>query len=178
MEPVYTGGLLILGAVVWVVCAVYAYQGARKFGRRPAVWGALGIVFGPIALMVLYILPKQHDSGSGGSRVERLGVEPQDHAGRPLRGAQAQVGERPAAVRRPASAGGRRQARIEAVVSAWTGTGRAKLNVAPWPSSESTQIRPPWCSTISRQIGRPSPVPRGLSVRVSPAWPNCSKTFS
>ena len=67
MEPIYTGGLLILGAVVWVVCAVYAYQGARKFGRRPAVWGALGIVFGPIALMVLYILPKQHGGGSDGS---------------------------------------------------------------------------------------------------------------
>ena len=66
MEPVYFGGALILGAVVWVVCAVYAYQGARKFGRRPAVWGALGIVFGPIALMILYILPKQH-GGSGGS---------------------------------------------------------------------------------------------------------------
>jgi uncharacterized membrane protein YgcG len=67
MEPVYFGGALILGAVVWVVCAIYAYQGARKFGRRPAVWGALGIVFGPIALMILYILPKQHGSGSGGS---------------------------------------------------------------------------------------------------------------
>jgi len=67
MEPVYFGGALILGAVVWVVCAVYAYQGARKFGRRPAVWGALGIVFGPIALMILYILPKQHGSGSSGS---------------------------------------------------------------------------------------------------------------
>ena len=39
-------------------------------------------------------------------------------------------------------------------------------------------MRPPWCSTISRQIGNPSPVPRGLSVSVSPAWPNCSKTFS
>jgi hypothetical protein len=67
MEPIYTGGLLILGAVVWVVCAVYAYRGAPKFGRRAGVWGALGIVFGPIALMVLYILPKKHGSGSGSS---------------------------------------------------------------------------------------------------------------
>ena len=67
MEPVYFGGALILGAVVWVVCAVYAYQGARKFGRRPAVWGALGIVFGPIALMILYILPKHEPAAGHGS---------------------------------------------------------------------------------------------------------------
>ena len=58
MEPIYATDLLILGAVVWVVCAVYAYRGAPKFGRRANVWGALGIVFGPIALMVLYVLPK------------------------------------------------------------------------------------------------------------------------
>jgi multisubunit Na+/H+ antiporter MnhB subunit len=64
MEPIYTGGLLITGAVVWVVCAIYAYRGAPKFGRRAAVWGALGIVFGPIALMILYILPKQGKSSS------------------------------------------------------------------------------------------------------------------
>jgi hypothetical protein len=68
MEPIYTGGLLILGAVVWVVCAVYAYRGAPTFGRRANVWGALGIVFGPIALMVLYVLPKQtKGKGSDGS---------------------------------------------------------------------------------------------------------------
>ena len=26
-------GFVVLGAVVWIVCAVYAYQNAPKFGR-------------------------------------------------------------------------------------------------------------------------------------------------
>ena len=59
MDPIYTGGLFILGAVVWVVCAVYAYRHAPDFGRTPINWGILGIVFGPIAVMVLYVLPKK-----------------------------------------------------------------------------------------------------------------------
>lgn len=52
-------GLFILGAVVWVVCAIYCYRLAPKVGRRAGVWAFLGIVFGPIALMILYVLPKQ-----------------------------------------------------------------------------------------------------------------------
>jgi hypothetical protein len=52
-------GLFILGAVVWVVCAIYAYRSAPSFGRSSTTWGVLGIIFGPIALMALYILPKQ-----------------------------------------------------------------------------------------------------------------------
>ena len=38
-------------------------------------------------------------------------------------------------------------------------------------------MRPPWYSTISLQMGRPSPVPLGLSVSVSPTCLNFSKTF-
>ena len=34
-----------------------------------------------------------------------------------------------------------------------------KLKVAPCPGSDSTQIRPPWRSTILLQIARPMPVP-------------------
>ena len=53
-------GFFILAAVVWVVCAIYAYQMAPKFGRRAATWGVLAAFFGPIALMILYVLPKGH----------------------------------------------------------------------------------------------------------------------
>jgi hypothetical protein len=69
MDPIYTGGLFILGAVVWVVCAVYAYRHAPDFGRTPINWGILGIVFGPIALMALYVMPKK--AGPGGSASQR-----------------------------------------------------------------------------------------------------------
>ena len=61
-------GFFILAAVVWALCAYYCYQVAPKFGRNPVTWGILGIITGPIALMVLYILPKGHkvsDKGSG-----------------------------------------------------------------------------------------------------------------
>ncbi len=59
--PVLIGtGFVILGPFVWGFCAYYAYQSAPKFGRRAGTWGVLGIIFGPIALMVLYILPKGH----------------------------------------------------------------------------------------------------------------------
>jgi len=68
MEPMYTGGLVILGGVVWVLCAYYCYQVAPRFHRRARNWAILGIVFGPIALMVLYVLPKGNvvsDKGRG-----------------------------------------------------------------------------------------------------------------
>ena len=53
-------GLFILGAVVWVVCAIYCYRMAPTFGRSAGLWAVLGVIFGPIALMILYVLPK-HD---------------------------------------------------------------------------------------------------------------------
>jgi len=58
-------GFVILGLVVWVVCAIYAYRNAPRFGRSPVRWGILGIIFGPIALMILYVLPKGHRESSG-----------------------------------------------------------------------------------------------------------------
>jgi hypothetical protein len=69
MSPIYTGGIIIVGAVLWIVCAVYAYRHAPDLGRTPLTWGILGIIFGPIALMVMYLLPKQ--SGAGGSASQR-----------------------------------------------------------------------------------------------------------
>jgi hypothetical protein len=59
-------GFVVLAAVVWIVCAVYAYQNAPKLGRSAVLWAVLAIIFGPLALMVLYILPRKeplHDSG-------------------------------------------------------------------------------------------------------------------
>ena len=61
-------GFVVLGAVIWVLCAYYCYQVAPNFRRRAAVWGILGLIFGPLALMVLYILPKGNvvsDKGRG-----------------------------------------------------------------------------------------------------------------
>jgi hypothetical protein len=68
MDPILIGtGLFILAAVVWGVCAIYAYRTAPGFGRGALTWGILGIIFGPIALMVLYVLPR-HEPKPGHGR--------------------------------------------------------------------------------------------------------------
>jgi hypothetical protein len=67
MEIYYAGGI-ILGAVLWILCAYYCYQVAPRFHRRAATWAVLGILFGPLALMALYVLPKGNvisDKGRG-----------------------------------------------------------------------------------------------------------------
>ena len=67
MTPSLLGtGLFVLAAVVWVLCAIYAYQNAPKFGRSRAIWTILAIILGPIALMVLYVLPKKPPVGHAG----------------------------------------------------------------------------------------------------------------
>ena len=60
-------GFVVLAGVVWIVCAVYAYQNAPKFGRSAALWTFLCILFGPIALMIMYILPKHEPVHAAGS---------------------------------------------------------------------------------------------------------------
>jgi drug/metabolite transporter (DMT)-like permease len=67
MDPFFYGaGLVIVGAVVWVVCAIYAYRGAPARRRNPVTWAILGVIFGPFALFALYLLPKgKHAGGSG-----------------------------------------------------------------------------------------------------------------
>jgi hypothetical protein len=60
-------GFFILAAVVWILCAYYAWQVAPKFGRNRVTWTILCVIFGPIALMVLYILPKGHKPAPAGS---------------------------------------------------------------------------------------------------------------
>ena len=77
-------GFFILAAVVWVLCAYYAWQVAPKFGRNRVTWTVLCVLFGPIALMLLYILPKGHKQAAGvGHRRAQGG--PQGPAGRPVR---------------------------------------------------------------------------------------------
>jgi len=58
-------GFALLGLVLWILCAYLAYRQAPRFGRRPVPWLVLGIVFGPIALMALYVLPKGHEPQHG-----------------------------------------------------------------------------------------------------------------
>ena len=70
MSPLIGTGLFILGAVVWVVCAIYAYRSAPWFGRSATTWGVLGIIFGPFALMALYVLPKQPAKAGRGHQRE------------------------------------------------------------------------------------------------------------
>ena len=61
-------GFVVLAAVVWIVCAVYAYQNAPGFGRSAILWGILALIFGPLALMVLYILPKHEPPAGSAAR--------------------------------------------------------------------------------------------------------------
>jgi len=64
MTPSLLGtGLLIIGIVVWVVCAIYAYRMAPTFGRSRTAWTIMAAILGPIALMVLYVLPKKPPVG-------------------------------------------------------------------------------------------------------------------
>ena len=61
-------GFAILGAVVWFVCAYYCYQVAPQRGRTARNWAIFGVLLGPIALMILYVLPEGHhvsDKGRG-----------------------------------------------------------------------------------------------------------------
>lgn len=51
-------GFVILGVVVWAVCAYLCWQRAPSMGRRAGTWAVLGIIFGPFALMALVVLPK------------------------------------------------------------------------------------------------------------------------
>jgi hypothetical protein len=76
-------GLFILGAVVWIVCAVYAYQNAPRLGRNPWLWLVICIILGPIGLMILFVLPKHEPSAGSGhakkSEQEALYEVPKKH---------------------------------------------------------------------------------------------------
>lgn len=68
MEPYIIPGAFIIGAVVWVLFAILAYQNAPRFGRRALTWGILGLVLGPLALFALYVLPRGHVEAKGSSK--------------------------------------------------------------------------------------------------------------
>ena len=56
-------GLILIGGVVWVVCAIAAYQRAPGLGRRAWVWGLVTLIGGPIALFIRVLLPRpKHQS--------------------------------------------------------------------------------------------------------------------
>lgn len=57
-SPLYFGGAIVLGAFLWFFCAYLCYVTAPKKHRRPVTWLILGIVFGPLAFAVLYLMPK------------------------------------------------------------------------------------------------------------------------
>ena len=59
MDPLLGTGLFILAAVVWIVCAIYAYRLAPGYGRGAWPWAILAIIFGPLALIALVLLPKR-----------------------------------------------------------------------------------------------------------------------
>jgi len=58
-SPLLGTGLFILAAVVWVVCAIYAYRLTPAYGRGAWPWAILAIIFGPFALFALVLLPKR-----------------------------------------------------------------------------------------------------------------------
>ena len=60
MEIYFYGGGLILGLVVWGVCAYMAATTAQKRGRRVWVWAILGILTGPFALFAVYLMAPVH----------------------------------------------------------------------------------------------------------------------
>jgi hypothetical protein len=70
-------GFVVLAAVVWIVCAIYAYQNAPTFGRSAGLWAFLAIIFGPLALMVLYVLPKNAPD-HGGTSGQAKHTDPHD----------------------------------------------------------------------------------------------------
>lgn len=58
--PIGYVGAMILGAFIWFFCAYAAYMTAGKRHRRPLTWGILGIVFGPLALFAVFLMPPGH----------------------------------------------------------------------------------------------------------------------
>jgi hypothetical protein len=79
-------GFVVLGAVLWIVCAVYAYQNAPRLGRNAWLWTIICLILGPIGLMILFVLPRHepaagsgHSSSSRKSEQEALYEVPKKH---------------------------------------------------------------------------------------------------
>jgi hypothetical protein len=50
-------GFLIVGLVVWIVCAVLSYRLAPQRHRSQIGWTVAAVIFGPLAYFALYVLP-------------------------------------------------------------------------------------------------------------------------
>ena len=77
-------GLLIIGGFVWFLCAYLAYTTARQKRRRPLTWGILGIVFGPIALFAVFLMPpgnmpSQHQQDATAAHDHDHGSDAHEH---------------------------------------------------------------------------------------------------
>ncbi len=48
---------ILFAIVVWLACAWFCWQQAQERGRRPWLWGILGLIFGPFALIAVMLLP-------------------------------------------------------------------------------------------------------------------------
>ena len=59
-------GFVVLAAVVWIVCAVYCVPERARLRPERDPLGHLALIFGPLALMMLYVLPK-HEPPAGSS---------------------------------------------------------------------------------------------------------------
>ena len=64
-------GFVVLGAVVWIVCAVYAYQNAPRLGRNAWLWAIICVIFGPLGLMVLFVLPRHEPAAGSGHSTKK-----------------------------------------------------------------------------------------------------------
>lgn len=51
-------GFVLVGLVVWAVCVYLAWQQAPRRGRSNVNWAILTVIFGPLALFALYVLPR------------------------------------------------------------------------------------------------------------------------
>ena len=110
-------GFFILAAVVWVVCVLLCYQTAPKFGRGAVTWAILGVIFGPIALMILYILPKHEPAA-------RPRSPPRGPAGRAVREAQEAL----------VAASARRRSRVPSTDAVTSDTARSMPDIRPMRS--------------------------------------------
>ena len=89
-------GFVVLGGFVWILCAYYCYQMRPQVPpAAPRNWAILCIIFGPIALMILYVLPKGNvvtDKGRG-AEPGKPGTAP--HQAKHQTDQQAQLYEKP-----------------------------------------------------------------------------------
>ena len=60
---------MIIGVIVGLACAVWAFQRAEKLGRSPILWAAVCFLFGLVGMLVFWLASRNdtqpHDLGHG-----------------------------------------------------------------------------------------------------------------